>query len=243
MTRKELSRALAVNAITKPVNVLAPSAVLVAGLLLGAPWLAPVALVCWLALVSVTFFDEREARAAGERARAGRREDAPRPAAAVRAGRFAPEIAGRLRLASSARASIRAAVEDSAAPLDDVVREVDALVVALEGHAARAQRIRDFLRDESPEDLRARIAAEPSDAVRVALEAKLSALERLQRRLTRLLEEMDHVVATLQTVHAEVLVTDGLEQSTLASQVSVLRENVQAVSTGLEDAFAQTRAG
>jgi hypothetical protein len=242
MTRKELSRALAVNAITKPVNVLAPSAVLVAGLLLGAPWLAPVALVCWLALVSVTFFDEREARAAGERARAGRREDAPRPVA-VRAGRFAPEIAGRLRLASSARASIRAAVEDSAAPLEDVVREVDALVVALEGHAARAQRIRDFLRDESPEDLRARIAAEPSDAVRVALEAKLSALERLQRRLTRLLEEMDHVVATLQTVHAEVLVTDGLEQSTLASQVSVLRENVQAVSTGLEDAFAQTRAG
>ena len=89
----------------------------------------------------------------------------------------------------------------------------------------------------------ARIAAEPSDAVKVALEAKLSALERLQRRLTRLFEEMDHVVATLQTVHAEILVTDGLGQTELAGQVSVLRENVQAVSAGLEDAFAQTRSG
>jgi len=128
-------------------------------------------------------------------------------------------------------------------PLDDVVSEVDALVLALEAHAARAQRIRDFLHDESPDDLRARIAAEPSDAVKVALEAKLSALERLQRRLTRLFEEMDHVVATLQTVHAEILVTDGLGQTELAGQVSVLRENVQAVSAGLEDAFAQTRSG
>jgi hypothetical protein len=54
---------------------------------------------------------------------------------------------------------------------------------------------------------------------------------------------MDHVVATLQTVHAEILVTDGLGQSELAGQVSVLRENVQAVSAGLEDAFAQTRSG
>jgi len=242
MTRKELSRALAVNAITKPVNVVAPAGVLVADLLLGVVWLVPVAIVCWLALVAVTFFDEREARAAGERARAGRREVAPRPAA-VRAGRFAPEIAGRLRLAGAARASIRAAVEASTVPLDDVVSEVDALVLALEAHAARAQRIRDFLHDESPDDLRARIAAEPSDAVKVALEAKLSALERLQRRLTRLFEEMDHVVATLQTVHAEILVTDGLGQTELAGQVSVLRENVQAVSAGLEDAFAQTRSG
>ena len=48
---------------------------------------------------------------------------------------------------------------------------------------------------------------------------------------------MDNVVATLQTVHAEILAADGLEQSTLGGQVSALRENVQAVSAGLEDAF------
>jgi hypothetical protein len=110
-------------------------------------------------------------------------------------------------------------------------------VLALQGHAERAQRMSDFLRDESAEELARRIAAEPSPAVRAALEAKHAALGRLQRRLGGLLDEMDNVVTTLQTVHAETLAADGLEQSTLAVQVSVLRENVQAASAGLEDAY------
>ena len=66
-TRKDLTRVLVVNAMTKPVNVTIPAAVLTAGLLLAVPWLIPVALVCWLALVVVTFFDEREAESAGRR--------------------------------------------------------------------------------------------------------------------------------------------------------------------------------
>ena len=152
----------------------------------------------------------------------------------MRTTRFAPEIAARVRAASAARASIRLAAAD------DVTREVDALVLALQGHAERAQRIRDFLREESPAQVAERIAVEPSQTVRAALEAKHSALERLQRRLTRLLEEMDNVVTTLQTVQAELLVADGLGQAELAGQVSALRENVQAISAGLEDAFALT---
>jgi len=87
-TRKDLTRVLVVNAMTKPVNVTIPAAVLTAGLLLAVPWLIPVALVCWLALVVMTFFDEREAELAGRRARAGRPEPAPqvraRPSAFVR---------------------------------------------------------------------------------------------------------------------------------------------------------------
>jgi hypothetical protein len=106
MTRNELSRVLAVNAVTKPVNVLAPAAVLVAALLLGAPWLVPVAGVCWLALVAVTFFDEREARAAGERARAGARQDPPavaraRPASGRRSRRGCARRARRGRRSGS----------------------------------------------------------------------------------------------------------------------------------------------
>lgn len=228
MTRKQLTCTLAANALTKPVNVLAPAAVLVAGLLLGAPWLAPVAAVCWLALLAVTFFDEREAREAGERARARTR---PEPAALPPTTRFSPEIGERVRAARAARAAIRAVAAD------DVTREVDALVPALQTHAERAQRIRDFLRDESVDELARRIAAEPSATVRAALEAKHAALERLQRRLAKLLDEMDNVVTTLQTVHAEILASDGLEQTELAGQVSVLRESVQAASAGLEDAY------
>src|SRR4051794_35088751 len=111
MTRKDLSRALAVNAMTKPVNVVIPASVLTAGLLLAVPWLIPVALVCWLALVAVTFFDEREAKATGERARAAIRHEPPPPRTQTQA--FTPEIAARVRAARAARASIRLAADES----------------------------------------------------------------------------------------------------------------------------------
>jgi len=65
-TRKDLTRVLVVNAMTKPVNVTIPAAVLTAGLLLAVPWLIPVALVCWLALVVMTFFDDQPSEAVGQ---------------------------------------------------------------------------------------------------------------------------------------------------------------------------------
>jgi hypothetical protein len=205
MTRKELSCALAVNAASKPVNVLAPALVLVTGLLLGVPWLAPIAVVCWLALVLVTFFDEREARVVGERVRAAAR---PEPPAMARTAGFAPEIAARVRAAGAARSAI------GLVAAGDVTREVDALVFALQGHAERAQRICDFLAEKP--------AADPA------------ALGRLSARLDAMLTEMDQVVTTLQTVRAQLLATDGLEQELIAD----LRARVQAVSAGLEDAFS-----
>jgi hypothetical protein len=217
VSRPELRRALVINAATKPANVLVPAGVAMAGLLLAVVWLVPVALACWLAMSVQTFLDEGEAERVGARLRAVRpapvaRELAPAP-------RFAPEIAARVRAARFARASIRHAIETSDSPLEEVTREIDVLVLALEGHAARAQRIHEFLAGD--------VAAEPR--------------ERVQRRLTQLFEEMDRVVVALQTVHAEILVTDGLEQSALAQQISDLRADVQAVSAGLEAAFADSR--
>ena len=50
------------------------------------------------------------------------------------------------------------------------------------------------------------------------------------------------MVLTLQTVQAEILATDGLDDATLAGRVSDLRENVQVMAAGLEEAFAETRA-
>jgi hypothetical protein len=83
---------------------------------------------------------------------------------------------------------------------------------------------------------------EENPAVRDALGAKLAAVTRLQQRLDGLLAELDHVVLTLQTVQAEILATDGLDDRLLAGQVSDLRENVQLMAAGLEEAFAETRA-
>src|ERR671923_138983 len=67
-SRSELSRALVVNALAAPLNVLLPTAVLIAGILLGAWWLAVVAVACWLGLAAHTFFDERAAEADALRA-------------------------------------------------------------------------------------------------------------------------------------------------------------------------------
>ena len=229
VSRCELRHALVLNAATKPVNVLVPAGVVVATLLLQVPWLALVALVCWVALVVTTFFDEDEAWAVGERARAARR--GPAPHVRVDAAVSDPAIAGRWQAAIAARASIRVAVEASEAPLEDVTREVDALIEAMRPNAGRAQRIHDVLAADPPATLRRRVEREPSAALR----AKLSALERLQERLDRLLAEMDQVVTTLQTVHAEILVTDGIEQDALAGQLLDLRTRVQLLSADLLD--------
>jgi hypothetical protein len=198
----------AVNALTKPVNVLVPAGVVVAAALAGAVWLLPVALACWLVLATMTFLDEREARAS--------QGDPPA---------LAPAIAERVKAAASARAAIRAAIAESRSPLDDVTGEVDALVAAIEAHAVRAQRIHGFLADEGA------VAADPDS------------LARVRQRLDRLLAEMDQVVGALRTVQAEILASDGIEEAALASQVFELRARVQTTSEGLEEAFAETRAG
>src|SRR3954463_13819450 len=84
VTRATLRRDLAVNAATKPVNVIVPAGVLVAGLLLGTAWLIPVAAVIYVVLAVMTFFDEGEAERVGhrsyDRARPPPRLD-PRPLA------------------------------------------------------------------------------------------------------------------------------------------------------------------
>jgi len=244
VTRADLRRALVLNALAHPVNLLIPAGVLVAGLVIGAAWLALVAVASWVVLAAVTFFDEREAARVGERLRAARRDDAPRARADPAV--YAPPIRTRVRAAEAACAAIRAAIAAAPATLDDVAQEVDALLAAIHADAGRAQRIHAFLGEDPPAAVERRIAEEPHAAVREALQRKLGALTRLHDRLDGLLAEMDHVVAVLQTLQAEILSADGaelaLEERALASQVSELRAKVRIVSTGLEETFAETRA-
>jgi len=255
VTRTDLRRALVANALGKPVNVLVPAGVLAAGALLGAWWLAAVAVACWLVLSGMTFFDEREAQAVGERVRAARRRQVASQGidfAALDAG-----IAGRLKEAREARTSIRAAVEASGSPHTAVADEVDELVAALEVDAGRAQRIHEFLARRSPAEVERRMAALRSSSASSrdeearlhalhAYEAQLAALTRLRQRLDALLAEMDHVVVTLETVLAEVLATEDvgapIGHGAVAGRVSELRTRVQLVSAGLEEAFAETRS-
>jgi hypothetical protein len=242
VSRSELRRALVLNALVHPVNVVVPAGVLVASAILGASWLALVALACWIVLAGITFFDGREAQRVGERLRAARRN------ARVHAdpADFALEIGARVKAANAARTAIHAAIEGSRSPLSGVAGEIDALLTAMHADAVRAQRIHEFLAAESLPALERRVAQETREPVREALAAKLAALTRLRQRLDGLLAEMDHVVATLQTVQAEILATDDLAQAAeddaLASQISDLRGKVRILSEGLEETFAETRA-
>jgi hypothetical protein len=243
VSRGELRRALVLNALIHPVSVLVPAGVLVAAALLGASWLAIVAVFCWLVLATMTFFDEREAERVGQRARARRRSAAAPADPAL----FSLEIGARIKAANAAGAAIHAAVTSSRSPLAGVTAEVDALLAAMHTDALRAQRIHEFLAGESLPALERRAAGEPRAPVRAALEAKLDALTRLRRRLDDLLAGLDHVVAALQTVQAEILAADELEQAAaedgaLASRLSELRVQVEAMSAGLDEAFAETRA-
>jgi hypothetical protein len=238
VSRSDMRRALVVNALASPVNVLVPTGVLIAGVMLGAWWLAAVALVVWVALAVHTFFDERAAARVGARLRAtARAEPAAKPAD------FNPFIGGRIKAAVAARDAIRAAIADAPFGLHDVEHEVDALVAAMEKDAVRAQRIYEFLGgQESAAALERRIAAEANASVRAALESKQRSFDRLRERLSGLMAEIDQVVATLQTVQAEIFAADELEERALAGQVSELRERVQLVAAGLEEAYAETRA-
>ena len=50
VTRSQLQRSLVANALTKPLNVLVPAALVVAGIVFGALWLVGIAVVVYAVL-------------------------------------------------------------------------------------------------------------------------------------------------------------------------------------------------
>ena len=103
----------------------------------------------------------------------------------------ATSLVRRWHAASAARAAIREAGANAL-----LNGEVDALVDALRPTVWQAQRIHDAL------------TAGPR-----------AGRDRLQARFEHLLDEIDQVVATLETVHAEILVSDGLEHDELVAEL------------------------
>jgi uncharacterized coiled-coil protein SlyX len=251
VTRTDLRRALAINAATRPVNVLVPTAVVIAALVLGVPWLIPVAVLCFAVLAAMTFFDEDEAARIGEGVYAHRRAMArePEPASAP----LSPEIAVRLDAARAAQADIEAAIAEGDLPAEAIREEVAELVAALAPTAARADRVSDYLAGHPAGDVETRIAqlerSAASDPNRertiAALRDQLAAIDRLRGQYDRFVGQMDHVVASLEALHAEVLALGATEDEwhgrEVAGQVRALREGVRVLSGGMEEAYAETR--
>jgi hypothetical protein len=248
-TRAEINRALLVNAATKPVNILVPAAIAVVGIVLGYWWIALViAIPAFIALCVVTYLDGDEAERVGDELR-GKRAGALPPGERLDPRTLAPPIAQQVNAALQEEQRIREAIEQADLPLTEVSSEVDGLVRALETMAKRAQTLWVYLAGQNPAAIQARIAqleqeggAEGKPIVD-ALRQQLEALGALRKQLDRFFAQMEHIVASLGTMNAQVLrmsfVTETDSEEQLAGQARELREQVNALADGMSEVYKQ----
>lgn len=250
ITRARLRRALVVNALTKPVNLAVPTVVVAAALAVGTWWLVAVAAAVYAALAAMTFLNEDEARQVGERVYGQRRLETGERR--VDPGRLAAPIAAPLSAALDEEARFRRTVAQARLPLDELRGEVSELVEAIGRTAQRAQLVHDYLMGQRPERVRDRIAelrgsaAAPEPTVQrtiAALSEQLQSHGAMSRQLDRFHAEMEQTVASLSTIHARVVqmgvASDDAAEHELAVQVRDLRDQVDALSAGMNEAYAR----
>jgi len=253
-TRRQLNALLVGNALTTTwPNVLLPAALALAGLLLGLTAFAlPIAVVAWLALSAITYFDEDEAGRVAERLRAGRRE---RSALAERVdvSRLAPPIADALARVLVQEQRIREAIDRAELPFAEVSEEVEAFVRAAQRTASRAELLHEYLADESPDRVERRLGevraeARSGDASKAALAealaAQLEALRKAERRLGDFHTEMERVAVELGSVRGQLLSVSassaGPAERDLAGEVRDLRERVGVVAQEMSEVLGET---
>jgi hypothetical protein len=249
-SRSEYNRALILNALMDPFNVVLLAVVLIAGIVTGALGiLGPAAAVLYLAGAARTYFDadvaekvlarERE-RHGGKPLRAG----APR----LDERRLTPGIARLVRTAREREARIRAALaETDDVPSEEVAGEVDRFVAALEDTARRAQSLADALRDTPPARVEARLEEVRGDPEKrelaEALTTQLATLRRMEGQLRRFGDEMERILVELDTIRGHIVsvsaVTGTARGRELAGEVRALREQMGAVSDGMAAAYEE----
>ena len=251
VTRRVLARELALNAATRPLNLAVPSAVAVAGFLLSV-WLLPIAVLVYAALVMTTLLDGDVAEALGHEVYAKKR--APRVALRAREWTDAG-VAAKLALAHHAEQRIRQAIAESPVPLVDVETELERLLQELEKLARQADRVATYLGGEDETDLRSRLEQfrelrsgdqqidHANAQAAAALEDQLAARDQLSRQLSRLDAQMEHIVATLGVVHAQIIrltvAEETFAQRHVADQVRELRREVGAAADALDETYRE----
>lgn len=243
-SRSEYNRALVLNALTQPFNVCLLASVAIAGLLLDLllPLLA-VGLVLYGIAVARTYFDEDEAKEVLEREREKRRGE-------LEAGRLdeselAPPIGQLLYAGRQRELRIRDAIERAELPYEEVSREVDRFIRAMEDGARRAQLLYEALSETPPAVVEQRLAQvrdDPSKAeLTTALEGQLAVLRRMEGQLQRFYDEMERVLVELDTVRGNLVSvsasTEAANQERLAGDVRALRDEVGAVADGMSEAY------
>jgi hypothetical protein len=251
VTRGALARKLAVNAATKPLNIAVLGGLIVAGIVLDLAFVVgAIAIVAYLVLVALTFFDAEEAERIGAEAYAGRR----RPVAALDLGTLEPRIAALVSQARETAAGIREAIAQADHPFDDVAADVDALVAAMDTSARRAQLISSTLTEQERngqdvrslqrriDDLRRRAQDADVRALIGDLEAQREATVRLRDRLERFEVGMERICASLGLLRTRLVEMSASEeeaaQRELARQSRELRERTDLLAESMAEVFA-----
>ncbi|MEA2135526.1 MAG: hypothetical protein QOC68_3435 [Solirubrobacteraceae bacterium] len=244
--RGRYNRALIVNALLDPFNVVLLAVVLIAGIVLGLfAYTLPVAAVLYLAGAARTYFDEDAANKVLERERAGHRNRLEAGRVISRPEDFAPPIRQLIEQARTRETRIRDAIARAELPYDEVADEIDRFVAAMESTATRAQLLWEALSDTPPERVEARIAqlrGDPGEAELVeALTTQLTTLQRMEKQLARFFSEMERILVELDTVRSQLVSvsasTESAQQTELAADVRALRERVGASAEGMAAAF------
>lgn len=247
-SRGELHRALVLNALLDPFNVVLLALMLIAGIVLGVfVYVLPVATLLYLGAAARTYLDEDQASVVLERERRRR-------GAALQAGRtrarpedFAAPI-GRLIAAARAREErIADAIRRAELPYDEVSAEVEGFVTAMDRTAGRAQLLYEALADTPPAEVAQRLKAErrrsgSGNAELIeALTTQLAALRRMEGQLERFFSEMERMLVELDTVRSTLVSvsasTESGPQEELAREVRALRERMGTVADGMAEAF------
>jgi hypothetical protein len=243
--RSELTVALAMNAATKPVNVLVPAAIAIVAALVGVPLLWAVAVIVYVALVLATFFDADEAEKVGQR----RRGVAQPTQRQIDPAKLAPPIAQRLEQALSEEQQIRSTIDGAGVDLQDVSSEVDGLVANLEKSAQRAQLVYDYLADQDSRTLErrademARSQDPDSQRAAAAVRDQMKLAKDLEATLQRFYAQMDHAIVSLQTIRGELVrisvAGEAEQQAETLERVRDLRQEVGAMADGMREAYAR----
>jgi uncharacterized protein YoxC/type IV secretory pathway TrbD component len=237
VTRRILARELMLNAASRPLNIAVLLGVVAAAFVLT-PWLAPVAVLAYAALVAATFLDGDVAESIGRDVYA--RKHLRRPP--TRHTSLSKSAAASLALAYQTERQIQMTLDESPVPLPEIEAEVKGLLHELEHLARHVDRLTKYLGDDDESALRARIER-ANPVVAATLEQQFHARTQLSLRVDQFEAQMEHIAATLGFVRTQIMRMTAAEaasaQTRVAEQIRHLRREVDTSTAAFDEAYRE----
>ncbi len=246
--REDYAGALAANAAAKPFNLALAVATIGAAMVVSGSF--PLALLVGLLIYAIaavrTFFDADEAGEVLDRERGDRSKARQSGRTRMDPAKLAPDIRRQLLAAREREQRIRDAIERAELPYTEVSTEVDALVTLMEQSASRAQLLHEALDESPPNVVRQRLVQlEGSGKTELidALRHQHAVQRKMQAQLGHFHDEMERMVVELDTIRGSLVSvsasTDAGNQQRIAGDVRSLRDELDALSAGMSEAFGE----